>query len=77
MSCEHIVVRDSSCHHYSVKDRQQELTPVLVASRYIGHYHVPLIFQYMYHIHSISLLYGLLIDVKYVKKKKKKKNHMD
>ena len=39
-----------------------------MALRYIEHYHVPLGFQYMYHnIHFISLLYGLLIDVKYVK----------
>ena len=30
-----------------LKDRQQELRPVLVASQYIEHYHVPLGCQYM------------------------------
>ena len=50
-----------------LKDRQQEVRPVLVASQYIGHFHVPLGFEYMYHIHFISLVYGLLIDVKYIK----------
>ena len=50
----------------SLKDRQQEARPVLVASQCNGDYYIPLKIQYMYYIPFISLLYGLFIDIKYV-----------
>ena len=60
-------------HHYfmsfpqHVKDRQQEVRAVLVASRYIGDYHMPLKVLFMYHIPLYTLIYGLFIDIKHVK----------
>ena len=50
-----------------LKDRQQEVRPLLVASRYTGDYCMPLEVQYMCYIPLISLLYGLFNYIKYVK----------
>ena len=50
-----------------VKDRQQEVTAVLVALRYIGDHCMPLDIQYMYHISLMTLFQGLSIDIKHVK----------
>ena len=48
------------------KDRQQEVKAVLVASRYIGDYYMPLEVQYMRYIPLFTLLQGLFIDIKYL-----------
>ena len=50
-----------------VKDRQQEVRAVLVASHYIGDQYMALDFQYMFDILLITLLSGLFIDIKHIK----------
>ena len=51
----------------SLKDRQQEVGPVLVAARYNGDYYIPNGVIYMYYLYFISLFYGHFIDIKHVK----------
>ena len=50
-----------------LKDRQQEVWPILVGPQFNGYYYLPHWVQYMYYIHFISLLCGLFIDIKHVK----------
>ena len=58
------MVKFGSCQGLN---RQQEEWRVLVASRYNGDYHIPIEVQHMHYIHSIGLLYDLLIDIKHYK----------
>ena len=46
---------------YTVKDRQQEVWPVLLASRYNGGYYLPRGVQYMYHTYIFSLFVAVLL----------------
>ena len=49
-----------------IKDRQQEVWPILVGPQFNGYYYLPLWIQYKYYIHFISLLCGLFIYIKHV-----------
>ena len=51
----------------TVKDRQQEVRAVLVASRYFGDQYMALDIKYMIYILLITLLSGLSIDIKHIK----------
>ena len=59
------------CTGKDVKDRQQEVGPVLVSARYNGDFYIPNGVIYMYYIYFISLFYGRFVDMKACK------NHMD
>ena len=48
-------------------DRQQEVRAVLVGSRYIGDYYMPLKVRYMYYTPLYTSLYASFIDIKHVK----------
>ena len=51
----------------TLKDRQQEVQPVLVRWRYIGDYFVLLEIQCRYHIPLSKLVSGLFIDINHLK----------
>ena len=50
-----------------LKDRQQEVRPVLATSQYNGNCYIPPEIQCMHFKHFVSLFYGLFIDIRHVK----------
>ena len=53
--------------YWLIKDRQQEVRVVLVASRYFGDQYMALDIKNMIYILLIALLSGLYIDIKHIK----------